>query len=391
MTTATAVIVEAVRTPVGRGKAGGALSAIQPTDLLALTLRALVNRAGIDPGVIDDVIAGCVQQVGEQAGNIAHNAVLGAGFPYTVPGTSLNRQCGSSQQATHFAAQGVMAGAYDVVVAAGVESMSRIPLGSSRPPIADSVRARFPDGLVNQGVSAELVAAKWGLGREELDSYSARSHARAVRAMDSGAFDREIVPVTTAGATLTVDETVRRHTTVERIGLLPPSFRTDELATRFPQVRWNITPANSSPVTDGASALLIMSEKRANTLGLRPRARFHAFSVVGDDPLMMLTGPIPATRKVLAAAGMTIDDIDVYEVNEAFAPVPLAWAAELGADQDKLNPLGGAIALGHALGSTGTRLMTTMLHHLESTGGRFGLQTICEAGGMANAAIIERL
>lgn len=388
---ASAVIVEAVRTPVGKGKPGGALSGIHPVDLLSLTLEALVQRAGIDPEVVDDVIAGCVQQVGDQAGNIAHNAALAAGFPSSVPGTSVNRQCGSSQQAAHFAAQGVIAGAYDVVIAAGVESMSAVPLGASRPSVSARTTARFPEGLVNQGISAELVTAKWKLSRAELDEFSAESHARAAAAIAAGAFDNEIIPVRHGGTEHTVDETVRPGTTADALAGLRPSFYTEEMAARFPEIGWHITPGNSSPLTDGASAVLIMSEDRARQLGLRPRARFHSFSVVGDDPLMMLTGPIPATHRVLERAGLSIDDIDVYEVNEAFAPVPLVWATELGADPAKLNPRGGAIALGHALGSSGTRLLTTMLNHLEATGGRFGLQTMCEAGGMANATIIERL
>lgn len=388
---ASAVIVEAVRTPVGKGKPGGGLSGIHPVDLLSLTLEALVQRAGIDPEVVDDVIAGCVQQVGDQAGNIAHNAALAAGFPSSVPGTTVNRQCGSSQQAAHFAAQGVIAGAYDVVIATGVESMSGVPLGTSRPSVSARTAGRFPEGLVNQGISAELVTAKWKFSRAELDEFSAESHSRAAAAIAAGAFDNEIIPVRYAGIEHTVDETVRPGTTADALAALRPSFYTEEMAARFPEIGWHITPGNSSPLTDGASAVLIMSEERAQQLGLRPRARFHSFSVVGDDPLMMLTGPIPATRRVLDRAGLSIDDIDVYEVNEAFAPVPLAWASEVGADPAKLNPRGGAIALGHALGSSGTRLLTTMLNHLEATGGRFGLQTMCEAGGMANATIIERL
>ncbi|MBA3741490.1 thiolase family protein [Sporichthya sp.] len=289
--------------------------------------------------------------------------------------------------------QGVLAGAYDVAIACGVESMSRVPLGSARP--ASRGRrfdARYSAGLVNQGVAAELVAQRWKLDRDVLDAYSAESHRRAAAAISSGAFDPEIVPVPlTDGQMHTTDETVRASTTPDSLADLRPSFHTDEMAARFPDLGWVITPGNSSPLTDGASAVLIMSEERANRLGLRPRARFHAFAVVGDDALLMLTGPIPATRKVLANAGLGIDDIDIYEVNEAFAPVPLAWAHELGADPAKLNPWGGAISLGHALGSSGTRLLTTMLNHLEATGGRYGLQTMCEAGGMANATVIERL
>jgi acetyl-CoA acyltransferase len=386
-----AVVVEAVRTPVGKGKPGGGLSGVHPIDLLAGTLEALIARAGIDAALVDDVITGCAQQVGEQSGNIGHNASLAAGFPETVPGTTINRQCGSSQQAAAFAAQGVMAGSYDIVIAAGVESMSAVPLGSSRPRSRGSrTAARYPEGLVNQGVSAELVAQRWKLDREDLDAFAAESHRRAAAAWAAGDFAAEVVPVPEA-AGLTSDETVRAATTVDGLAGLRPSFRTDELAARFPDIDWKITPGNSSPLTDGASAVLIMSERRAAQLGLRPRARFHAFSVVGDDPLYMLTGPIPATRKVLARSGLTLDGIDAYEVNEAFASVPLAWARELGADPARLNPRGGAIALGHALGSSGTRLLVTLLHHLEATGGRYGLQTMCEAGGMANATIIERI
>jgi acetyl-CoA acyltransferase len=388
----TAVIIDAVRTPAGKGKPGGALSSVHPTDLLAGTLEALLGRTGLDPALVDDVIAGCAQQVGEQSGNIARHATLAAGLPEAVPATTINRQCGSSQQAAAFAAQGVMAGGYDVVIAAGVESMSSVPLGSSRP--ASTGRrnaARYPDGLVHQGISAELVAARWKLDRDELDAYSAQSHRRAAATAAAGGFDGEIVPVATEAGPVTADETVRASTTAATLAALRPSFRTEEMAARFPEIGWTITPGNSSPLTDGASAVLIMSEEAASRLGMRPRARFHAFSVTGDDPLLMLTGPIPATRKVLARAGLSLDDIDAYEVNEAFAPVPLAWAAEFGADPSRLNPRGGAIALGHPLGSSGTRLLTTLLNHLEQTGGRYGLQTMCEAGGMANATIIERL
>jgi len=391
-----AVIVDAVRTPSGKGKPGGALSGVHPIDLLAGTLEALLERTGLDPALVEDVIAGCAQQVGEQSGNIARHASLAAGLPEAVPATTINRQCGSSQQAAAFAAQGVMAGGYDIVIAAGVESMSAVPSGSSRP--ASTGRrnaARYPGRLVHQGISAELIAARWKLDRDELDAYSAESHRRAAAAAAAGGFDGEIVPVATGpaggGGLVTADETVRADTTAAVLAALRPSFRTEEMAARFPEISWTITPGNSSPLTDGASAVLIMSEDAARRLGMRPRARFRAFSVVGDDPLLMLTGPIPATRRVLARAGLSLDDIDAYEVNEAFAPVPLAWAAEFGADPARLNPRGGAIALGHPLGSSGTRLLTTLLSHLEQTGGRYGLQTMCEAGGMANATIIERL
>ncbi|WP_295819647.1 thiolase family protein [uncultured Microbacterium sp.] len=387
----TAVIVDAVRTPSGRGKPGGALSGIHPVDLAALVLRATLERNGLESAQIDDVLLGCVSQAGEQTMNIARQAVLAAGFDERVPATTIDRQCGSSQQAAQFAAQGVMAGQYDIVIAGGVESMSRVPLGVATSvagsPFSPGLHARYPDGLVNQGVSAELIAARWGFSRDELDAYAAASHERAAEAQVQGRFASQLLAVDG----VEIDETVRPGTTVAGLSGLAPAFRTDAMAERFPEIDWLITPGNSSPLTDGASAVLIMSEQKARELGLTPRARFHAFSVVGDDPLMMLTGPIPATRRVLERGGLTIDDLDAYEVNEAFAPVPLAWAAELGADAAKLNPWGGAIALGHALGSSGTRLLGTLLAHLESTGGRYGLQTMCEGGGMANATIIERL
>jgi acetyl-CoA acyltransferase len=391
----TAVIVDAIRTASGKGKPGGRLSGIHPVDLLSRVLRSLVERNDLDPGMVDDVIAGCVSQSAEQTYNIARNAVLGAGFPDTVPATTIDRQCGSSQQAAHFAAQGVIAGAYDVVIACGVESMSRVPMGSSAQgadPFGPAVAARYPDGLVPQGISAELIAARWKLDREVLDEYSAQSHRRAAAAGSSGAFDREIVPITLDdGTEHTVDETVRPATTPEGLAELKPSFLNPALAQRFPEIDWKITPGSSSPLTDGASAALIMSEGKAAELGLTPRARFHAFTVTGSDPVMMLTGVVPATEMIFAKAGLAIDDMDAYEVNEAFAPVPLVWLHETGADPAKLNPRGGAIALGHPLGASGTKLLTTLVNQLESTGGRYGLQTMCEGGGMANAMIIERL
>ena len=388
-----AVIVDLVRTASGKGKPGGALSGVHPVTLLADTLSALLERTGIDPASVDDVIAGCESQAGEQALNVARNAVLAAGIPESVPATTVDRQCGSSQQAVHFAAQGVLAGAYDTVIACGVESMSRVPLGYSsvdQQPLAP-LAARYPEGLVGQGVSAELIAAKWKLDRETLDEYSARSHQRAAAIAAAGGFANEIVPITVDGRVHEVDQTVRASTTAEGLAGLKPSFADEAMSARFPEITWSITPGNSSPLTDGASAVLIMSEERANALGLRPRARFHEFAVTGSDPLFMLTGVIPATQKVLARAGMTIEDLDVYEVNEAFAPVPLAWQHDLGADPEKLNPRGGAIAIGHALGASGVRLLSTLVNHLEATGGRYGLQTMCEGGGMANATIIERL
>ena len=387
-----AVIIDVVRTPVGRGKPGGMLSDVHPVDLLAGVLTAIVDRNDLDPGLLDDVIGGCVSQIGEQSYNVTRNAVLAAGFPETVPGTTIDRQCGSSQQAATFAAQAVLAGHADIVIACGVESMSRVPLGSSAAgadPYGSRIRARYPDGLVNQGVSAELIAAKWGFSREELDGFAARSHALAAEAGESGAFATELVPV--PGVDRLADETVRPGTSLESLAGLNPAFRTDALAERFPEVAWSITPGNSSPLTDGASAALIMSADAAEKLGLEPRARFRAFSVVGSDPLYMLTGVVPATAKVLERAGLTHDDIDAYEVNEAFASVPLAWLAETGADVSKLNPRGGAIALGHALGSSGTRLLTTLVNQLEASDGTYGLQTMCEGGGMANATIIQRL
>lgn len=392
---AEAVIVDVVRTPSGRGKPGGALSGIHPVDLAAGVLQAVLERNGLESTDVDDVLLGCVSQVGEQSANIARQAVLAAGFDESVPATTIDRQCGSSQQAVHFAAQGVMAGAYDVVIAGGVESMSRVPLGTSSAvggsPRSPLLADRYPDGLVNQGVSAELIAERWGLSREALDAYAAESHRRAAAATAAGRFASQLLPVATDAGVIEVDETIRAATTAAGLAGLNPSFRTEEYAARFPQLDWRITPGNSSPLTDGASAALIMSAQRASELGLTPRARFHSFAVVGDDPLLMLTGPIPATRRILERSGLSIDDLDAYEVNEAFASVPLAWAAELDADPAKLNPWGGAIALGHALGSSGTRLLSTLLAYLEATGGRYGLQTMCEGGGMANATIIERL
>jgi len=388
-----AVIVDVVRTPVGRGKPGGMLSGVHPVDLAAGVLQSILERNGLESGQIDDVLLGCVSQVGDQAMNIARQAVLAAGFDETVPATTIDRQCGSSQQAVHFAAAGITAGENDIVIVGGVESMSRVPLGASAAggsPMSPRLRARYPDGLVNQGVSAELIARRWSLGRDRLDAFAAESHARAAQAWHDGFFDRTVLAVPEA-PDARVDETVREGTTVEKLAGLPASFRTDALAARFPDLEWSITPGNSSPLTDGASAALMMSADRAEQLGLTPRARLRAFDVIGDDPMLMLTGPIPATRRVLERAGLTIDDLDAYEVNEAFASVPLAWAADLGADPAKLNPRGGAIALGHALGSSGTRLLGTLLDHLETTGGRLGLQTMCEGGGMANALILERL
>ncbi|HEV3355615.1 MAG TPA: thiolase family protein [Pseudonocardiaceae bacterium] len=389
-----AVIVDVLRTPVGKGKPGGALSGVHPADLLADVLRGIVARNDLDPALVDDVIAGCVTQAGEQAGNIARTALLGAGFPESVPGTSIDRQCGSSQQAAHFAAQGVLAGVYDVVIACGVESMSRAPMGSSA---AGKDRrgarfiARYPDGLVNQGIAAEIIAGRWKLDRAQLDEFAAESHRRAAATAAAGGFDNEILPLTVDGQVVRTDETVRASTTVESLAGLKPAFYDEALGQRFPEIGWRITPGNSSPLTDGASAVLIMSADKAAALGLRPRARFHGFAVTGSDPLLMLTGVIPATEKALARTGLSIADIAAYEVNEAFAPVPLIWQSHFDADPARLNPRGGAIALGHPLGGSGTKLLTTLVNHLEATGGRYGLQTMCEGGGMANATIVERL
>ncbi|MFM9112007.1 MAG: thiolase family protein [Actinomycetota bacterium] len=386
----TAVIVDAVRSPLG--KRNGRLKNWHPVDLAAEVMNSLVERTGVDPARIDDVVMGCVMQVGEQALNVARNAVLAAGWPDTVPGTTVDRQCGSSQQAAHFAAQGVIAGAYDIVVAGGVEVMSRVPMGSSVSdrnygfPFGPRVQTRYaPEGgLVGQGISAELIADKWNISREDLDAFGVRSQEFAQRATREGRFQNEIVPVLDAeGNMMTTDEGLR-ETSIEKLASLKPSFKPVEEGGR-------VTAGNSSQITDGATAVLIMSEEMAKKLGLKPRARFVNFAMAAEDPRFMLTAPIPATKKVLERAGLTMDDIDLVEINEAFASVVLAWEKELHPDMDKVNVNGGAIALGHPLGASGTRLMTTMLNELERTGGRYGLQTMCEGGGMANATIIERL
>ncbi|TRW84740.1 acetyl-CoA C-acyltransferase [Mycolicibacterium sp. 018/SC-01/001] len=386
-----AVIVGAVRTPVGKGKATGALHDVLPADLLAHSLRELVTRTGVDPVEVDDVIAGAVTQAGDQALNIARNAVLGAGFPESVPGTTVDRQCGSSQQAISFAAQGVLAGAYDIVIAAGVESMSRVPMGAAlvpgSSPFGDGMAQRYPDGLVAQGISAELIAAKWNLSRTELDEFSADSHQKAARAAKDGLFDAELAPI----AGLTHDEIIRPDTTVETLAGLRPAFYNEAIGARFPQIDWRITPGNSSPLSDGSAAVMITSGAAARRLGLTPLARIHTTVAVGSDPLYMLTGVIPATEKVLARSGLSLADIDLFEVNEAFAPVVLAWARDTGADLARTNVNGGAIAIGHPLGASGARIMTTLVNALQQRGGRYALQTMCEGGGMANATIIERL
>jgi acetyl-CoA acyltransferase len=386
-----AVIVEAVRTPVGRR--GGALSGVHPVDLSALVLRAIVERTGIDPAVVDDVIWGCVSQVGEQTFNVGRNAVLAAGWPQTVPGTTVDRQCGSSQQSLAFAAAGLVSGQYDVVVAGGVESMSRVALGSSATvsglPFGERVVARYADELAaagtpvfNQGVGAEMIAERWGLSRDQLDAFSLESHERAAVATDEGRFAGQIVPVPLPdGSVVSVDEGIRRGGTLEALAGLKTPFRADG----------RITAGSSSQISDGAAALLMTTSETAGRLGLRPLARVHTTVVVGDDPVIMLTAPIPATSKVLQRSGLALADIDLFEVNEAFASVPLAWLADTGADAKQLNVNGGAIAIGHPLGASGARLMTTLVHQLVDAGARYGLQTMCEGGGMANATIVERL
>ena len=388
-----AVIVDAVRTP--GGKRNGKLRNWHPADLASEALKAVASRNQLDPALVDDVIMGCVSQVGEQAFNVGRNAVLAAGWPESVPSTTIDRQCGSSQQALHFAAQGVMAGAYDVVVAAGVEVMSRVPMGASIGkdigfPFGPRVMQRYEPqgGLKNQGIGAEMIADQWGISREDLDAFSAESHRRAAQATLEGRFEREIVPIAIrdddAHATdemMTSDEGIRADSTVATLANLKPAFKEGG----------KVTAGNSSQITDGASAVLIMSEERALELGYTPRARFHAFALAGVDPVTMLTGPIPATRKILQRAGLTLDDMDLVEINEAFASVVLAWQKELGADLAKVNVNGGAIALGHPLGASGAKLCATLLNELERTHGRYGLLTMCEGGGLANATIIERL
>ena len=393
---ADAVIVDAVRTGLGRGKKdSGKLSGWHPVDLASEVLKALQERNGLDPELVDDVVMGCVMQVGEQGVNIGRSAVLAAGWPESVPATTIDRQCGSSQQSAHFAAQGVMAGAYDIVVAAGVEVMSRVPMGASMAggyglPFGPKVGLRYAErgGMVPQGISAELIAEKWNITREELDAFSVESHKRAARATEEGRFQNEIIPVKVRDANgnetdevFDYDEGIRPESSIEKLSQLKPAFKPDGV----------VTAGNSSQITDGAAALLIMSEDKAKELGLKPRARFHTFALAGVDPVMMLTGPIPSTQKALDKSGLSIDQIDLFEVNEAFASVVLSWAKEYNPDMSKVNVNGGAIAIGHPLGGSGARIMATLLNELERTGGRYGLQTMCEGGGMANATIIERL
>jgi acetyl-CoA acyltransferase len=377
-----AVVVEAVRTAVG--KRNGGLAGVHAADLSAAVLQALVDRTGLDPEVVDDVVWGCVGQLGDQSSNIGRYAVLAAGWPESIPGTTVNRACGSSQQALDFAAQAVMSGQQDVVVAGGVEVMSRIPLGASRAggmPYGPQVLARYEDFSFNQGFSAEKIAQKWGLDRGVLDEFSALSHERAAAAQDGGAFDAQIVPVPVEGRAdpVTADEGIRRGTSVDTLAKLKPSFQEDGV----------IHAGNSSQISDGAAALLVTTPEKARELGLTPIVRYRAGVVTGSDPVLMLTGPIPATEKVLRRAGIGLSEVGVFEVNEAFAPVPLAWLAETGADPALLNPLGGAIALGHPLGASGAVLMTRMIHHMRDHGIRYGLQTMCEGGDTANATVVE--
>ena len=394
---ATAVIVDAVRT--AGGKRYGKLSGWHAADLAAETLKALAERNNLDPALVEDVIMGCVMQVGDQSVNVGRSAVLAAGWPEEVPATTIDRQCGSSQQSAHFAAQGVIAGAYDVVVAAGVEIMSKTPMGASVTPgsfpMGPKVMERYAPrgGVVMQGTSAEIIAEKWGLTREDLDTFSVQSHQRAAAATAEGRFDNEIIAVAEkrldretgqiieTGEMVTADEGIRPDSSLETLAKLKPAFKEDGV----------VTAGNSSQITDGASAVLIMSEEKAKELGLKPRAKFHSFALAGVDPIEMLTGPIPATHKILERSGLSLSDIDLVEINEAFASVVLAWGKEFSPDWSKVNVNGGAIALGHPLGCSGTKLMSTLLNELERTGGRYGLQTMCEGAGMANATIIERL
>jgi acetyl-CoA C-acetyltransferase len=378
-----AYIVGAVRSPIG--KRNGGLSSVHPVDLAAHVLRELMARTGVDPSAVEDVIMGCVSQAGPQAIDIARNAWLSAGLPESVPGVTIDRQCGSSQQAVHFAAQGVLSGTQDLVVAAGIESMSMVPMGTTvalpmkeglKPPFGQGWRDRYGDQEISQFRGAQLMCEKWGLKREQLEEYSLESHTRAIRAIDEGRFDREITPV----AGISADEGPRRDSTMEKLADLKPL-----------RPGWELTAATASQISDGSAALLIASPAAVRRHGFTPRARIHTLAVVGADPVYMLTGPIPATEQVLAKGHLDVDDIDVFEVNEAFAPVLLAWSADTGASLEKTNPNGGAIALGHPLGATGAILMTKLLHELERTNGRYGLQTMCEGGGQANATIIERL
>jgi acetyl-CoA acetyltransferase family protein len=394
-----AVLVDIVRSPFGRGRSGGALDGIHPVDLYAQTLRALVQRTRVDPELIEDVITGCVIQVAEQAGNVGRQAVLAAGFPEKVPAVTLDRKCGSAQQAFDFAAQGVIAGAYDVVVAGGVEMMSLVPMRANRmgkDNEGPTFRRRYPAGLVRQGISAELIATRWGIGREEMDRFALESHRRAIAAETRGVTARSIAPIDVpvangGGRRVERDEGPRPDTSIEKLAALTTAFEDSAIAARYPEIRWSVTAGNSSQVTDGSAAALIAEESIAAHLGLKPRAAITHFAVTGDDPILMLTAIIPATRKLLKRAGISLDAVDAFEVNEAFASVVLAWLKETNADPARVNQMGGAIALGHPVGASGGRLLANLIATLEESGGRIGLQTICESGGMANATLIERL
>lgn len=393
-----AVVIDVVRSPFGRGRPGGALDGLHPVSLYAEALRALIARTGIDPALVEDVISGCVLQVGEQSGNVGRQAVLAAGFPVSVPAVTLDRKCGSSQQAIDFAAQGIIAGAYDLVIAGGVEMMSLVPMRSNRAG-KDSegpmFRRRYPGGLVHQGISAELIAARWGLSREAMDRFALDSHLKAAAAEDAGITARSITPVTVPSAQgeklVSRDEGLRRDTSLQKLAALKPAFWDERAAADWPEIGWRVTAGNSSQVTDGAGAVLLAEEKLALRLGLRPRAAITHFAVIGDDPILMLTGIIPATRRVLARAGLKQEEISAWEVNEAFASVVLAWAKELGVDLERVNRYGGAIALGHPVGASGVRLFSNLLEALERSGGKYALQTMCESGGMANATLVERV
>jgi acetyl-CoA acyltransferase len=392
-----AYIVDIVRTPTARVKRdGSSYSPLHSADLMAVALRALVERNGFDPVLVDDVIGGCVTQIGRQSNNITRSAVLSAGFPESVPATTVDRQCGSSMQAVAFGAQGVQAGAYDLVIAAGVESMSTTPMFSNKngeDPFGPTVAARYAGGgLVEQGISAEIIAARWGLSREAMDAYSVQSHQRAAAAQLAGTFAKQIVPVTLPdGTVISLDDGIRADSNLETLAGLKTVFMNEDAKARFPEINWSVTAGNASQISDGASGVLIMSEEMMNKLGVKPRARIVASSVIGDDPLAMLSAVIPVTNKTLAKAGLTLADIDAFEVNEAFAAPVLAWLKDTGADEAKVNQNGGAIALGHPLGASGGRLLASLLVTLEETGGRYGFQTMCEAGGLANGLIIERL
>ena len=387
------VVVEVVRSPFGKGRASGALAGEHPVDLLALVLHALLQRTGLDPARVDDVIAGCTLPVAEQSGNIARNALLAAGMPVEVPGVSIDRKCGSFQQALHFAAQGVAAGAYDIVIACGVEMMSTVPMRTNRMGRDDKgprFRARFDDTLVGQGISAELIAARWKLERDELDAFALRSHQLATRAQREGRTTRRLVPVHRPdGREVRYDEGIRPTTTAEALASLPPSFRDEALTSRFPEISWRVTAGNSSPITDGAAATLVMAEQTAVALGLTPLAAVTGYAVVGDDPLLMLTAVIPATRKLLDRHHLQPLDVDLYEVNEAFASVVLAWAQEIDVELDRVNVDGGAIAYGHPVGASGGRLLAAVVDNLARPGVRRAVMTMCESGGMANATLLE--